>query len=289
LLVKKLLIIWIIIFPFYVITKEAEEIAQIREGNFALPGSQQPGTLFGFGQNIVGKHDVFVFVYENSFFGPHKSTTEVIPSLLYGIRDDLSLFLSIPVAPRFRFGPVSFSGIEDMIIQLEYAPLIRETPTKTNQISLAASLYLPTGDERKFTGFGSPSFFLGFIANHLSLKWYWYTSIGVLLPTKHGNSKFGNRFFYQTGIGRNISYSPHKWILAWTFELNGLYRQKRTTNGMINPDSGGNTIYIGPTLWFSTQRFIAQGGIAPILSQHLFGSQFKDKLFIAFNFAWKFH
>jgi len=35
-----------------------KEIQHIKEGNFALPTSQQPSPLFSFGQNILDKGDI---------------------------------------------------------------------------------------------------------------------------------------------------------------------------------------------------------------------------------------
>jgi len=271
---------------------ELEKIEQLKIGNMALPGSQQPGSLFGFGQNIIAKNEIQSFVFPNFFLGKNKSFIEVIPSVLYGIRDDLSLFIQLPIAARFKSDGLRSSGLEDLILQLEYVFYASLTETRTHQLTLVTSLSLPTGSVNKHptTGFGSPSFFLGITANHLSTEWYCFLSSGVLLTTRnHKNSKFGNQFFYQTGFGKNIAYISEKWLLTWMLEFTGTYTQKRKINGIINPNSGGNTILFGPSLWFSTQRFILQAGIAPVIVDHLFGVQTKNRVFIALNVGWKFN
>ncbi len=67
-----------------------------------------------------------------------------------------------------------------------------------------------------------------------------------------------------------------------------MYEQKSRTNGITDPNSGGNVVILAPSLWFSTQRVTIQAAIAPIISQHLFGNQCKDSFVISCNFSWKF-
>jgi hypothetical protein len=272
--------------------KEKDTVQQVKIGNLALPGSQQPGPLLGIGQNVIDKKDLQAFIYPGWFLGKQKNFTEIIPSILYGIRDDLSIFIELPLAQHFSLDGQHSSGAEDIIAQLEYAPYTYESTTATNAITIITSILFPTGKDKKNppTGFGSPSFILGFTASHLATKWYCFTSYAALLTTKHNhNTKSGNEFIYQAGFGRNIAYRSDRWILTGILELNGIYTQKRKINGIVDQDSGGNVIMFGPSLWFSTQHFIAQVGVAPIVSQHLFGNQLKNSVFIACNFGWKFN
>ena len=173
---------------------------------------------------------------------------------------------------------------------MRYAIYDNNTETSADQITLVADIAFPTGSAYKMlhTGFGAPSFFLGFTASHTNTDWYPFMSVGAVLPTSHKGTKFGNQFLYQCGLGKNIRYRPNKWILNWMIELDGMYSQRNRIAGTIDQDSGGNTLLLGPSLWFSTQKFIAQGGISWVIAQHLFGIQDKDRYFIAANFGWKF-
>src|SRR5277367_1032047 len=94
-----------------IISKEGdpEKIDQLKIGNLALPGSQQPGPLLGFGQNIIEKYDFQGFVFPDLLMGHHKNFTEIAPSLLYGIRDDLSIFIELPFAAHFKLDGQSSS------------------------------------------------------------------------------------------------------------------------------------------------------------------------------------
>ncbi len=217
--IKKLFFLCVITVVGSLYSRESDkhEVGQMKIGNLALPGSQQPGPLVGFGQNIVDRYDLQMFVFVGFLKGHRKNFTEVGPSIVYGIRDNLSLFIELPIAASFTLNGQHSSGQEDLLIQLEYAFYTYETETCTDELTLVTSFSLPSGNDCKEpeTGFGSPSFFLGATASHLATDWYYYVSPGVLLTTKYGNNtKSGNQFFYQAGFGRNIAYCPDKWILA---------------------------------------------------------------------------
>lgn len=92
-------------------------------GNYLLTTSQQPGVLFGFGQNIVDKGDKQIFMNVNQFFGQRMNLSLLIPGFLYGIRDDLSLFAFFPIVAHQREGCNSSHGISDFFVQLEYTYL----------------------------------------------------------------------------------------------------------------------------------------------------------------------
>lgn len=256
-------------------------------GNFALPTSQQPGPLVGFGENIIDKNQVQLFVFADAFIGKNSYATDAIPSLLWGIRDDLSFFFNVPFALRDKDRGNHSSGIEDIFAQLEYAFLIKKHSHSVDQATLVANVTFPTGSSSKNppTGFGSTSFFIGTTFNHTGIDWFFFTSPGAVLTTttKHG-TKFGDQILYQFGLGRNIP-SPTGWIFAWMVELDGLYAWKNKIKGHTDPDSGGNVIYITPSLWFSSKRLILQFGAGYPVVQHLFGHQSRKFLSFDFNFG----
>ena len=267
----------------------AQEQVQVHVGNFALPASQQPGPLVGFGQNIIDKGDFQVFLYLDQLKGKHKNFSEAAPSILYGITDKFSLFVEQSVATTFQYGPFKSHGIEDLIAQLEGAIYERDALYSLAQVTLVGNIGFPTGSATKEppTGFGAVSFFLGFTANYMKTDWYCFTAMAGVIPTSHHQTKFGKEFWYQFGLSKNIAYKADGWILNWMVELDGIYRQRNKFRGVVDLNSGGNFVLLGPSLWFSTRHFILQGGISAVISEHLFGVQFKDKYFAAFNIGWK--
>lgn len=236
-------------------------------GNFALPNSQQPGPLVSFGENIVDKGQVLLFLFADDFQGKEKCTIDIIPSLLYGITNDFSIFLNAPFTPLMRDGHHHSNGLEDFFTQLEYAFYNKKTHSYFDQATIVGNVTFPTGsiDKDPPTGFGSPSFFIGGTFNHMTVDWFVFTSHGGVFTTSNRGSKLGNQLLYQFGFGGNITYSK-EWLYAWMVEIDGQYSWKNKIHGIVDPNSGGNVIFITPSLWISSKHLILQFGAgAPLV------------------------
>lgn len=258
-------------------------------GNFALPPSQQPTTLFSFGQNIVDKHDFLGF--EDVLI--HKLCKERMiinsPGFLYGINNKTSIFIAFPTVFN-KAGCLKSQGIGDIIIQGEHAYIKKEKPTNVTVATIVGSLYIPSGSAKKIipTGYGSTSYFLGGTTFHITIDWYYFASIGNLFTTKHHGSRFGNFLRYEAGIGRNLHHFDDKILLLY-LELDGIRYNRNILNGKIDHNSGNNTIYLGPSLFFSTRRYILQAGIQAPIFQKLYGPQPKSLYYVGLRFVWLFH
>lgn len=265
---------------------EAEKI-----GNFLLPTSQMPGPLYGFGQNIVDQYDFQIFFYLYQRGGKKVNFTEFIPGLLYGIRNDLSLFMGLPITPLYKVDDNRSRGVEDLFIELEYTAYSKILPTSATQATLIGDIILPTGSSKKNppTGYGSTSFFLAATLSYTAQYWLAWIQGGAQLTTKHHGTKFGNQFLYQSGLEGVIATPQSKWLIAWMVEFFGTYEQKTTICNLKDNNTGGNTFYIGPSLWASSDKWIIQLGIAYPPAQHLFGEQPKINYFIESYIAYKFN
>ncbi|MBS0648806.1 MAG: hypothetical protein JSS10_06255 [Verrucomicrobia bacterium] len=255
-------------------------------GNLSLPTSQQPGPLLAFGENILDQNQVQIFIPANAFIGNNSYSTNIAAGVVWGIANDLSLFVNIPFSPRSKDRHDHSAGLEDSFAQLEYVFYNGQQPDYANQATLVANVTFPTGSSTKNppSGFGSTSFFLGSTFNHTEIDWLFFLSPGVqLTTTKHG-TKFGDQLFYQFGFGRNIP-SPAGWIFAWIVELDGLFTWKNKFKGHTDHNSGGNVIYVAPSIWISSRNLIIQVGAGYPIVQHLFGHQSKKFLSLDFNFG----
>lgn len=259
-------------------------------GNFTLPTSQQPAALFGFGGNIIDKGEVQLYFFADEFVGRRKLIIDLIPSVLFGITDDWSIFFNFPFTPIFKDGCHRSSGLEDFFIQLEYAFYNKKTYNYVDQATLVANITAPTGSARKNppTGLGSPSLFLGGTYYRVWVDWFVFTSDGAILTTSENRTKFGDQFLYQFGLGRNILSSPDM-IYAWMVEVDGQYSKKNRISGQIDPNSGGNFIYVTPSLWISSKEMLLQFGVSFPITQNLFGKQNKIDYAFNLNFAWSFY
>lgn len=269
---------------------ENQKIAPPKIGNFALPTSQQPAALFGFGGNIIDKEEVQLYFFADKLKGKQKIITDFIPSVLFGITDSWSIFFNFPFTPLMRDRDHKSSGLEDFFVQLEYAFYTKPTCTYIDQATVVANITVPTGSINKNppTGFGAPTFFLGATYYHVMVDWFVFTSPGALITTSEHRTKIGDQFLYQFGFGRNIP-SPEGWIYAWMLEIDGQYTKKNRIRGILDDNSGGNVIFATPSLWISSKEVLLQFGVSFPLQQNLFGNQHKLDYVINLNFAWSFY
>ncbi|MBS0636408.1 MAG: hypothetical protein JSS12_02760 [Verrucomicrobia bacterium] len=255
-------------------------------GNLALPPSRQPGPLIGFGDNIIDEGEVVASVMVDRYSGNKNYSTDINPNVVYGISSDMSLYLSTAYAPRNKDRSQHSSGMEDSIAQLEYAYYSSAGPHFLDQATFVANVGIPTGSSSKTpsTGLGSTSFFLGATYNSTQTEWLYFTSQGVTVTTSRHHKKSGNQFLYQFGFGHNIP-SPTDWIFAWMIEFDGQYSAKNSVRGHSDPNSGGNTIFMTPSLWISSKRSILQLGLGCPIIQHLHGHQSKKQYSVVFSFG----
>lgn len=260
-------------------------------GNLILPNSRQPGPMLAFGENILEKGQTQVFLLTNDIEGEHQYMTSEIPSVIYGITDTLSILFTTPIAISFKEDQNQSSGFQDSFLQLEYAFYNGKGQRYVDQDTVVVNMSIPTGSSttQPPTGLGSPSFFIGTTFSRVCTDWLFFASPGAQFTTANDNTQFGNQYLYQAGFGRNIFDIDKKWIFAWVIEADGLYSAKDRINGVTDPNSGGNVIFVVPSLWISSQHLIFQLGVGGPAYQHLFGDQKNNNYLLALNLGWTFN
>lgn len=259
------------------------EVQQDKVGNFCLPASQQPGPLFGFGQNMLDQHDLQFFTYVDDVSGNNRSQTRVIPTCLYGIKDNFSLYTEFSIIAQAEWEGRCNHGIQYILAQLEYAIFDHLTETTTSQVTVVGNVTIPTRTcvSLPYIGFAAPTLFIGSTASHFTQHWYVYASCGGLFPQSNGRgTQFGNQVLYQAGISRNIAGIADKLIMNVTVEMIGNFSAKSQIDGIINPNFGGNTILLAPSIWISTLHWSIQVGLGGYVYQNLHGTQ------DALNYSW---
>lgn len=259
-------------------------------GNFKLPTSQQPAALFGFGGNIIDKDEIQWYFFADDFVGRSKLLTDLIPSVQFGITDNLSILFATPYSPVMKDGCARSEGLEDCLVQVEYAFYNHSNYCYVDQATVLANITFPTGSSHKAppTGFGSPSIFIGGTYYRTMVDWFFFAAPGAVLTTSNHGTKFGDQFLYQCGFGRNIP-SPEGWIYAWMVEVDGQYNKRNRIRGSLDPNSGGNVIYVTPSVWVSSRSFLVQFGVSIPVNQNLFGQQNKFDYALNLNVAWSFY
>lgn len=258
-------------------------------GNFSLLSSQQPGPLMSFGEDIINKNVTQLYLFTDDFAGVNQHFVDVMPSVLYGITDSLSIFINAPYAASYRTGKARSSGFEDAFVQMEYGFYSKSTASFVEQYTAVFSVSLPTGsvNDNPATGLGAPGFFLGTTYNRTYVDWFMFGSGGILLPASHKGTQMGNNYLYQFGLGRNLAATPQG-MLAFMTEINGTYTEHDRIYAHLAPNSGGNIVYITPSLWGSTRHAIIQLGVGWPVLQHANGNQLRQTYLLVANVAWTF-
>ena len=253
-------------------------------GNLALPFTQAPGPLIGFGENIVNEGQFQLFLFGDAYLGHHQSFIDAVPGLLYGLTDDFSVFLNVPITPGYRQGVDHSRGLEDLFLQLEYAFYTHSERCYVDQGTVVANCSAPTGSSHVNppTGSGSPVIFIGTTLSRVMTDWFFFTAYGGYFPTSHKGTQFGNQFLYQYGLGRNIM-NTCGWLFAWQVEIDGTLYGRNKFQGLSDPNSGGNVIFATPSLWISSKDWIIQLGVGYAVQQHWKGEQNHNTLLLALN------
>lgn len=259
-------------------------------GNLALPTSNQPGSLFGFGQNVIDKGKRQLLFSVGYTQGPNSFEALLLNSFIYAFTDATSIDLVLPVTIRAQEKRNRSSGIGDFLIQFEHAFYHKDTFEYTDEATIVLSLFTPTGsiDKNPATGSGTYAIFTGFTFVRMCVDWLFYFSPGVNWTIAHQGTKTGNAFLYQSGLGKNICYEKDKYIFNWLVEVIGTYIQKNRIRGSIDPNSGGNLIFVAPSIWYSNKSFQFQIGVGIPVSQRTFGNETPTNYLALTTFGWTF-
>ncbi len=261
---------------------------QIHVGNLALRISQRPGPFFSFGQNVIEKGDLIARGLVFELKGCKATLLTFNPRLLYGLTDRFSAFIEAPAVIAYRDHKHRSSGLGSVIIEGECAVYVYRTLTSSTYATIVADIQAPAPAFKKIkTIFSSLNFFIGTTASYLSIEWQAFVSTGALITTRRHQVKWGNVFLYELGLGHNLG-NPYGWILSWLLEFNGIYSLQEKVGNRTNSNSGGNVIFVGPSLFASNEHFVVQAGVQGVLFQKLFGKQSKSIYRLAASVAYTF-
>ncbi len=279
-------IIWL--FLFWVLGAIHGDEAPPPVGNFSLPSSQQIGTLVSFGDFLVDEGQSQVYLYADNGLGRCLSLVDLEPYFVYGITDNVAVLAVIPFA-IYRQGDSRASGFEDINIQAEYAFYNKSTARHIDQATVVANVSFPTGSAEKqpSTGAGSPGYFLGLTCNRTTVEWFFFSNLGGVVYPSLNADRTGGQLLYQFGFARLLS-DWKGWISALLFEFDGTYSQKNTSEGVFDPNSGGQALVLTPSLWLSSERAILQVGAGFPLLEDLNGIQKRQNVTLVGSFGWTF-
>lgn len=262
----------------------------LKVGNLAFPPSQQPTPLVSFGQNLIGAKKFQFQFTAIDLQGKKSYKVQLDPALIYGFKDYLGIIIDVPCIARQRMGKQHSSGVGDTTIQMEAAVYTKEHYTYYDQLTIVGNVTIPTGSTKRNppTGVGANSFFIGTTFSRLGINWDLFTSYGAILNTSSHRTQYGNHYLYQVGVGRRI-FSNKEWLFLWMVESTGDYGERDVIQGKVDPNSGGNVIYLTPSLFLSDKdNLIVQLGVGYPIVQHLNGNQKPNYYLLQTKISWTF-
>jgi hypothetical protein len=270
-------------------TEEGEKT--VKKGILSFPVSQQITPMISFGQNIIDKKQVQFFTLASKAVGRDEQySISLVPNLIYALTDSFSIYFANQINVRNREGEFHSTGVGDSTIQLEYAFYTKAYKTFYDQATVVTNVTIPTGSSHKYppTGFGANSFFIGGTYSRIGVNWYGFVSTGEIFISSSHQTQFGNQYLYQFGIGKRIM-NTQEWLLCWLVEFDGIYACKDRIKGHKDPNSGGNTLLITPSLFLSSsESLVVQLGFGFPVCQQLNGTQNKNDYTLDLDLGWTF-
>ncbi len=294
-------------------------------GILSLPLSQRPSPLFSFGLQIAEKGN---FIVSETFYDLkfHQSNLfEAITEIFYQPEKDFSLFLLIPAVrtpppppPPSPPKPPSKSSLFNSSIisaditthsmhvstsktasakaksktrlgrvtfEAEYAYYLELQKTYSLIGTIFATVQTPG---QGFATIDAASFLLGTTGGFQTFDWTGFVVTAVALPlTRFQGVKEGKVVLYNIGLAYDFA-NPPGWILAGQLELNGVYSRPNKKNGITVPNTGGNVVFLGPSLFASNRYLSMQAGIQFAVAQKLRGKQDRAKFQATARIAYTF-
>jgi len=229
------------------------DIAVAHEPVFSLG----PETIFAGGIGIETE-----FEFEDSE-GEQLSVMNY--EILYGLRDYLSLTLRIPQILERDGKNGGSSGLGDMELRAKYRFYKKDMLGAQHKVSGVFGVKAPTGndDRRPALGTGTTDVLVGGSYGYESRTWYHFLTVRYRYRTESSGSRSpGDRLFIDGAIG----YRPWRreyleWDLVGLIETNLEVDFKDEFQGSALPDTGGNTLWLGPTGLLSYRNLMFKGGL----------------------------
>jgi hypothetical protein len=197
----------------------------------------------------------------------------------YGVNKRLGFILSVPFFIKRKVDGKVSKGLSDILIGPEYT--IYGDRGKNLGLVMGA-LVLPTGKRDKVPAIGSGSLgvFLKFDGVHTSERWFAQVNWGGTLRVKRkSGTKFGNNYFFELACGRRFKFKPDSPSTFFAIlEMDGFYAEEDRIRGILNRNSGGSTIFLGPLFSWARKNLLVQALVQPAIGNHLFGRQKKFDL-----------
>lgn len=197
--------------------------------------------------------------------------------ILYGLTKDLSLTLEVPqILDRQAEGETG-DGLGDVEVRAKYQFFKKDMLNAQHKITGIFGIKVPTGDDEADPplGTGTTEFPFGLSYGYESRTWYHFLTTLYRLRTESGNSDPGDRLFINGAVGyRPVQGEYTDPDVVFFLEMNAEFEFKDELRGTRLPNTGGNTIWLGPTTLVSPNpQWMFKTGIQFPIYENLNGHQ----------------
>ncbi len=211
--------------------------------------------------------------------------------ILYGITGRSAVTLTVPHILKKEENSLSSNGLGEIQIRGKYQLFRENSLGAQDKITAILGIKLPTGNRDKTPSLGTKTidFLFGMSYGHESRLLYYFATLRYLLRTKKSGFEPGDRFLYDASFGiRPWQREYLEWDLVFLAEFSGELGFKNKQSGQSFANSGGNTIWFGPSFLLSLRNIMFKGGLQFPVLQNLNGSQNEDDLRTVFAIEYHF-
>lgn len=205
--------------------------------------------------------------------GEGKRLSALHYELIYGLKENWSLQLVVPQILELEAIDETEHGLGDIDIRTKYRFFRRDLLGAQHKVSGILGIKLPAGDENANPplGAGTTSFLFGVSYGYESRTWYHFLTTRYRWRAERGGRNPGDRLLIDSAIG----YRPWRreyteWDLVVLLEMNTEVEFKSKFEGSTLPNTGGDTLWLGPTSLLSPNpQWMFKGGIQfPVYEDH---------------------
>jgi len=212
--------------------------------------------------------------------------------IIYGLKENLSITLNVPQILDRDTDEGTSSGLGDVELRGKYRFFKKDMLGAQHKLTGIFGVKLPTGDDdaNPALGTGTTDFLFGGSYGYESRTWYHFLTTRYRFRTESGSRDPGDRLFIDGAIGYRPFQTEYTELdTVFLLEMNVEFEFKDELQGTRLANTGGNTIWLGPTMLISpTPQWMFKSGIQFPVYQDLNGNQEHSKFRAVFGIEFHF-
>lgn len=212
--------------------------------------------------------------------------------IIYGLTANLSLTLEVPLVLERKEDGQTEHGPGDLEIRGKYQFFKKDMLGAQHKMAGILGVKAPTGDHdaKPPLGSGTTDILFGASYGYESRTWYHFLTTRYRWRTQSGSRDPGDRLSIDGAIGfRPFQTEYGELDAVFLLEMNAEFKFKDELRGTRLANTGGNTLWLGPTMLISPNpQWMFKGGIQFPVYEHLNGDQEQSEFRMLFGVEYHF-